>query len=286
MDAVSQALVDGQSLRTYRHAPNAGSRKSWAAGDATSRAVRLALITLSGEMGYPGVLTAKTWGFYDVLFGGNEFKFQRPYGEYVMDNILFKISFPAEFHAQTAVECAVKLHSEAAHRLDEIDRVELTTHESAIRIISKQGELHNPADRDHCLQYMVAIGLIFGNLEAEHYEASVAIDPRIDALREKMVVAEDERYSKEYHDTDKRSIANAMQIVFKDGSSTEKIEVEYPIGHKLRREEGIPVLQAKFERNVKTRFPEKHGNEIVEICNDKEIFESLAVNEFMDLLVI
>ncbi|MET1253732.1 bifunctional 2-methylcitrate dehydratase/aconitate hydratase [Aliikangiella maris] len=286
LDAVSQALVDGQSLRTYRHTPNAGSRKSWAAGDATSRAVRLALITMTGEMGYPGVLSAKTWGFYDVLFGGKEFKFQRPYGEYVMDNILFKISFPAEFHAQTAVECAIKLHPEIINRLDDIDRVELTTHESAIRIISKQGELHNPADRDHCLQYMVAIGLIFGHLEADHYEANVAADPRIDTLREKMVVAEDKRYSEEYHDPNKRSIANAIQIVFKDGTKTEKVEVEYPIGHKFRREEGIPVLQAKFERNVKTRFPQKHANAIVEICNDKETFEGMPVNEFMDLLVI
>lgn len=286
MDAISQALVDGQSLRTYRHTPNAGSRKSWAAGDATSRAVRLALITMKGEMGYPGVLSAKTWGFYDVLFGGNEFKFQRPYANYVMDNILFKISFPAEFHAQTAVECALKLHQQVAHRLDEIDRVELTTHESAIRIISKKGELHNPADRDHCLQYMVAIGLIFGDLEADHYEDTIAADPRIDALREKMQVEEDKSYSEDYHNPDKRTIANAMQIFFKDGTSTDKIEIEYPIGHKRRRDEGIPVLQAKFERNVKTRFPENQANEIVALCNDKNYFEEMPVNEFMDLLVI
>lgn len=286
MDAISQALVDGQSLRTYRHTPNAGSRKSWAAGDATSRAVRLAFITMKGEMGYPGVLSAKTWGFYDVLFGSNQFKFQRPYGSYVMDNVLFKISFPAEFHAQTAVECAIKLHDQVANRLHEIDRVELTTHESAIRIISKKGELHNPADRDHCLQYMVAIGLIFGELEADHYEADVAADPRIDALREKMQVMEDKRYSEEYHHPDKRSIANAMQIFFKDGTQTEKVEIEYPIGHKRRREEGIPVLQAKFDRNVRTRFPKKHADEIISICNDKHHFETMPVNEFMDLLVI
>ncbi|MET1255990.1 bifunctional 2-methylcitrate dehydratase/aconitate hydratase [Aliikangiella maris] len=286
MDAVSQALVDGQSLRTYRHTPNAGSRKSWAAGDATSRAVRLALITQTGEMGYPGVLSAKTWGFYDVLFGGNEFKFQRGYSEYVMDNVLFKISFPAEFHAQTAVECAMTLHPQVANRLDEIERVELTTHESAIRIISKKGELHNPADRDHCLQYMVAIGLIFGALEADHYEANVAADPRIDALREKMMVEEDKRYTEDYLNPEKRSIANAIQIFFTDGSSTDKVEVEYPIGHKFRREEGIPVLQAKFERNVKTRFPAKHADEIVSLCNDKAAFEAMPVNEFMSLLVI
>ncbi|TQV84465.1 bifunctional 2-methylcitrate dehydratase/aconitate hydratase [Aliikangiella coralliicola] len=286
MDAVSQALVDGQSLRTYRHSPNTGSRKSWAAGDATSRAVRLALITMSGEMGYPSALSAKTWGFYDVSFGGREFKFQRSFGEYVMDSVLFKISFPAEFHAQTAVECAVKLHSQVVERLDDIDRIELSTNESAIRIINKQGELHNPADRDHCLQYMVAVGLIFGNLEADHYEDNVAMDPRIDALREKMIVREDKRYSEDYLDTEKRSIANAIEIFFTDGSSTKKIEVEYPIGHKFRREEGIPVLRAKFDRNVRTRFPDKHANEIVELCDNKEVFENLPVNEFMDLLVI
>lgn len=286
MAALSQALVDGQSLRTYRHTPNAGSRKSWAAGDATSRAVRLAMITMSGEMGYPGVLSAKTWGFYEVLFAGNKFTFQRPYGEYVMDNVLFKISFPAEFHAQTAVECAVKLHTQVANCLTDIKRIELTTHESAIRIISKQGTLHNPADRDHCLQYMVAIGLIFGDLNADHYEDEVATDTRIDVLREKMVVSEDKQYTQDYLDPNKRSIANAIQIFFKDGSSTEKVEVEYPLGHKTRRVEGIPLLQGKFERNVKTRFPGKHAKAITEICNNKEAFEELPVNEFMDLLVI
>ncbi len=286
MDAISQVFVDGQSLRTYRHAPNAGSRKSWAAGDATSRAVRLALITMSGEMGYPSALSAKTWGFYDVLFAGNEFKFQRGYSDYVMDNVLFKISYPAEFHAQTAVEIAVRLHPQIADRLEEIDRIELVTHESAIRIISKQGELHNPADRDHCLQYMVAIGLIFGGLNTDHYEDNVAADPRIDALREKMVVEENKNYSSDYLDPGKRSIANAIQIFFKDGSKTEKLELEYPIGHKSRREEGLPVLRAKFDKNVRTRFPSKHADAIVQLCNDKDIFENLAVNEFMDFLVI
>ncbi|MEH6710795.1 MAG: bifunctional 2-methylcitrate dehydratase/aconitate hydratase [Paraglaciecola polaris] len=286
MDALSQALVDGQSLRTYRHTPNAGSRKSWAAGDATSRAVRLAMITMSGEMGYPSVLSAKTWGFYEVLFTSKAFTLQRPYGEYVMDNVLFKISFPAEFHAQTAVECAVKLHTQAINRLVDIERIELTTHESAIRIISKQGVLHNPADRDHCLQYMVAIGLLFGALNADHYEDDVASDKRIDTLREKMRVTEDKRYSQEYLDPNKRSIANAVQIFFNDGSSTEKVEVEYPLGHKFRRDEGIPSLQAKFARNVKTRFPNKHAMTIVSLCNNKAKLEKLAVNEFMDLLVI
>ena len=286
IDAVSQAFVDGQALRTYRHTPNTGSRKSWAAGDATSRAVRLAMITMTGEMGYPGVLSAKGWGFYDVLFKGKEFKFQRPYGSYVMENILFKISFPAEFHAQTAVECAVTLHPEIRDRLDDIERIELTTHESAIRIISKKGELHNPADRDHCLQYMVAVGLLFGELEADHYEDAVARDPRIDALRDKMEVKEDKRYSEEYHDPDKRSIANAIQVFFKDGSSTDKIEVEYPIGHRRRREEGIPVLVEKFKRNVSTRFPGRHSAEIVSLCMDKEALEATPVNEFMNLMTI
>lgn len=240
--ALSQAWVDGQSLRTYRHAPNAGSRKSWAAGDATSRAVRLALFTMKGEMGYPSALTAKTWGFYDVLFKGNKFKFQRPYSSYVMEHVLFKISFPAEFHAQTAVECAVKLHPQIKDRLDDIQKITLTTHESAIRIISKTGELYNPADRDHCLQYMTAIGLIFGNLTADDYEDKVAKDPRVDKLREKMEVVENKEFSQDYLDPEKRSIANAIQIHFKDGSSTEKVIVEYPIGHRRRRQEGVPVL--------------------------------------------
>ena len=284
--AVSQAFVDGQSLRTYRHTPNTGSRKSWAAGDATSRAVRLALMTMKGEMGYPSVLTAPTWGFYDVSFKGKPFKFQREYGSYTMENILFKISFPAEFHAQTAVECAVKLHPEIINRLDDIERIELTTHESAIRIISKQGELHNPADRDHCLQYMVAIGLLKGNLVADDYEDVVAKDPRVDALREKMVVAEDKRYSSEYHDPEKRSIANAIQIFFKDGSSTDKIEIEYPIGHKNRREEGIPVLVNKFKTNLATRFPARQAEMIFNLCMDAEQLAATPVNEFVELMVI
>lgn len=286
IDAVSQAFVDGQSLRTYRHSPNTGSRKSWAAGDATSRAVRLAMITMTGEMGYPGALTAKGWGFYDVSFGGKEFKFQRDYGSYVMENILFKISYPAEFHAQTAVEAAIQLHDEIKGRLDDIDRIELTTHESAIRIISKEGPLHNPADRDHCLQYMVACGLLFGDLVAEYYEDDVAGDERIDTLREKMTVVEDKSYSEDYHNPEKRSITNAIQIFFKDGSSTDKIEVEYPLGHRFRRDEGIPVLIEKFKKNVYTRFPKKHGQGIIDLCLDEEAFLETPVNEFMNLLVI
>lgn len=287
MDAVSQAWVDGSSLRTYRHAPNAGSRKSWAAGDATSRAVRLADITMRGEMGIPGVLSAKTWGFYDVSFKGQPFKFQRDYGDYVMENVLFKISFPAEFHSQTACEAAVILHPQVKDRLQDIDRIELTTHESAIRIISKEGELNNPADRDHCLQYMVAVPLIFGDLTAEHYQDEFhRRHPIIDELRGKMAVQEDERYSREYHEPDKRSIANAIQIFFKDGSSTEKVAVEYPIGHRRRREEGIPVLEQKFKSNLAEVFPAGRCQQIFELCKDSKTLAQMPVNRFMDLLVI
>lgn len=281
--ALSHAFVDGQSLRTYRHAPNAGSRKSWAAGDATARAVRLALITLSGEMGYPSVLTAPTWGFNDVLFKGKSFQFQRDYDAYVMEHVLFKLSYPAEFHAQTAVEAAVQLHPQIIDRLEQIERIELTTHESAIRIISKEGALHNPADRDHCLQYMVAIGLLFGDLTAEHYEDEVANDPLIDTVRQKMVVKEDKRYSEDYHAPDKRSIANAMQIFFEDGSSTDKVEIEYPIGHRRRREEGVKVLQSKFERNLKTHYSDEQVSHIQAVCNDAGRLSQLSVDEFMGL---
>lgn len=281
MNALSQAFVDGQSLRTYRHAPNAGSRKSWAAGDATSRAVRLAMITMDGEMGYPSALTAPIWGFYDVLFKGKEFKFQRQYGTYVMENILFKISFPAEFHAQTAVEAAVMLHPEVKDRLDKIEKIVLTTHESAIRIISKDGELHNPADRDHCLQYMVAVGLLNGDLTADDYEDSAAKNPNIDLLRSKMEVIEDTRYSADYHDPEKRSIANAIQVFFKDGTSTNKEEVEYPIGHRLRREEGIPVLENKFICNLNTQFNHEKSNAIFDVCKNRKTLESYSVINFM-----
>ncbi|MFK8053150.1 MAG: bifunctional 2-methylcitrate dehydratase/aconitate hydratase [Woeseiaceae bacterium] len=286
IDALSHAWVDGSSLRTYRHAPNAGPRKSWAAGDATSRAVRLAMLVMKGEIGYPSVLTAPTWGFYDVSFKGKSFSFQRPLDSYVMEEVLFKISFPAEFHAQTAVEAAVTLHPQIKDRLDDIDKVVITTHESAIRIISKEGQLNNPADRDHCLQYMTAIGLLKGDLVAEDYEDDVAADPRVDALREKMHIEEDKRYSAEYHEPEKRSIANAMQIFFKDGSSTDRIEVEYPIGHRRRRGEGIPVLEAKFARNLATRFPAAQVNRIIDMCSDQETLEQTSVVDFVDAMVI
>ncbi len=286
IDAISHAWLDGQALRTYRHAPNAGSRKSWAAGDATSRAVRLAQIVLSGEMGYPSVLTAPKWGFYDVLFKGNAFKFQRPYGSYVMEHVLFKISYPAEFHSQTAVEAAHILYPQVKGKLDEIERIELTTHEAAIRIISKTGPLHNPADRDHCLQYMVAIPLIHGSLVAEHYEDDVAADPRIQMLRDKMVVSEDKRYSEDYHAPDKRSISNAMQIFFKDGSKTDKVEIEYPVGHKRRRVEGIPLLEEKFEANIKGHFKPAQADAIIKACADQASLESMKVSDFMKLWVV
>jgi len=284
IDAVSQVWVDGQSLRTYRHAPNAGPRKSWAAGDATSRGLRLAMMTLHGEPGYPSALSAKTWGFYDVCFKGKRFKFQRPYGSYVMEHVLFKISFPAEFHAQTAVECAVKLHPQVRDRIDQIERIELTTHESAIRIISKTGPLHNYADRDHCLQYMVAIGLLHGNLNADHYADAAAADPRIDVLREKMTVREEPRYTREYLDPDKRSIANAVQVHFKDGTSTGKIEIEYPIGHGRRRAEGKPFLIEKARRNFATRLPPDRADQIVQLCLDRRRLEATDVPGFMETL--
>ena len=285
VDALSHAWIDGSALRTYRHAPNAGPRKSWAAGDATSRSVQLAMLVLKGEIGYPSALTAPIWGFYDVQFKGQPLRFQRPYGSYVMENVLFKISFPAEFHAQTAVEAAVALHPEVAHRIDDIEKIIITTHESAIRIISKTGPLNNPADRDHCLQYMTAVGLMKGNLVAEDYEDDVAADPRVDQLRDAMVIVEDERYNAEYHEPDKRSIANALQVVFKDGTRTQQVEVEYPIGHRRRRSEGIPKLEQKFLSNLNTCFSGQHSNRIFSICNDQSTLESMPVNEFMGLLV-
>lgn len=284
--ALSNAWIDGASLRTYRHAPNTGSRKSWAAGDATSRGVRLALIAVGGEMGYSSALTAKNWGFQDVLFQGKELTLGRSLGSYVMENILFKISYPAEFHAQTAVECTLQLYPKVHKRLDEIAHITLTTHQSAIRIIDKKGPLHNPADRDHCLQYMVAIGLLFGTLTAEHYEEMVAKDPRIDALREKMVVVEDEQYSKDYLDPDKRSIANAVQVHFKDGTKTEKVVCEYPIGHRRRREEGLPKVIEKYEANLLTRFPRKKTTEILKLSLDYERLIQMPVHDFMTLFII
>jgi len=287
--AVSLAWVDGQSLRTYRHAPNTGSRKSWAAGDATSRAVRLALMAKTGEMGYPSVLTAKTWGFYDVSFKGQSFKFQRPYGSYVAENVLFKISFPAEFHSQTAVEAAVTLHGQlkaAGKTTDDIKKITIRTHEACIRIIDKHGPLNNPADRDHCIQYMVAVPLIFGNLTAADYEDKVATDPRIDALRAKIYCVEDEQFTRDYHDPEKRSIANALTVEFNDGSRLEEVVVEYPIGHRRRREQGIPLLEAKFRTNLARRFPEKQQKRILDISLDQSRLEDMPVHEYVDLFVI
>ena len=281
INATSHALLDGSALRTYRHAPNTGSRKSWAAGDATSRAVRLALIAMTGEMGYPSVLTAKIWGFQDVSFKGNSLKLARPLGSYVMEQVLFKISFPAEFHAQTAVECALKLHPLVKDRLDAIERVDLTTHESAIRIIDKSGPLNNPADRDHCLQYMTAIGMIFGALTADHYEDKVAADPRIDALRSKMVVTEDKSYSKDYLDPEKRSIANAVQVFFKDGSNTERIEVHFPIGHRRRRAEGIPVLQQKAHDAFAVHYGKDKAEQLMALFANRTKLEAMPVHDFV-----
>jgi 2-methylcitrate dehydratase len=289
LNAVSLAWVDGQSLRTYRHAPNTGSRKSWAAGDATARAVRLALIAQTGEMGYPSVLTAKTWGFYDVSFRGKEFKFQRPYASYVMENVLFKISFPAEFHSQTAVEAAITLHAQLATRgltAANIARVIIRTHEAAIRIIDKQGPLNNPADRDHCIQYMVAVPLLFGRLTAEDYEDSVAADPRIDALRAKILCAEDPQFTADYHDPEKRSIANALTVELTDGTTLPEVVVEYPIGHRRRRTEGIPLLLEKFRTNLARRFNEPQQQRILHASSDQAKLESMPVDDYVSLYVV
>jgi len=289
INAVSLAWVDGQSLRTYRHAPNTGSRKSWAAGDATSRAVRLALIARTGEMGYPSVLSAKTWGFYDVLFKGKEFRFQRRYGSYVMENVLFKISFPAEFHSQTAVEAAMTIHKELrklGRKPEDIRKITIRTHEACIRIIDKKGPLDNPADRDHCIQYMVAVPILFGRLTAGDYEDHIASDPRIDKLRDKIVCVEDKQFTRDYHDPEKRSIANALTVEFSDGKKLKEIEVEYPIGHKRRRKEGMPVLVEKFKTNLARRFPAKQQKAILDLCLDAKKLAATPVNEFVDLMVI
>ncbi len=287
--AVSLAWVDGQSLRTYRHFPNAGSRKSWAAGDATSRAVRLALIAKTGEMGYPSALTAKTWGFYDVSFKGNAFKFQRPYGSYVMENVLFKISFPAEFHSQTGVEAAMTIYHQmqaAGKTSDDIAKVTIRTHEACIRIIDKKGPLNNPADRDHCIQYMVAVPFIFGRLTARDYEEDIAADPRIDALREKIVCVEDPVYTADYHNPEKRSIANAITVEFKDGTVFEEVAVEYPIGHARRRTEGIPLLIEKYKTNLARIYDADQQKKIIDLCLDYEKLSATPVNEFMDLMAL
>lgn len=283
VDTLTHAWVDGGALRTYRHAPNTGSRKSWAAGDATSRAVRLALMVLAGELGYPSALTAPRWGFQDVLFRGRPVTLARPLGSYVMEHVLFKIAAPAEFHAQTALEASIRLHPQVADRLDEIERIELATQEPAIRIISKVGPLYNPADRDHCLQYIVAVGLRHGSLTAEHYEAEAAADPWLDALRAKMHVVEEPRYTADYLDPDKRSIANAVQVFFRDGTSTERAEVEYPIGHRRRREEALPLLEAKFAHNLLTAFPAARARRLLDLCLDHERFMATPVPTFMEL---
>ncbi|CAG9424940.1 bifunctional 2-methylcitrate dehydratase/aconitate hydratase [Providencia alcalifaciens] len=289
LNAVSLAWVDGHSLRTYRHTPNTGSRKSWAAGDATSRAVRLALMAQKGEMGYPTALTAKTWGFYDSLFRGQPFKFQRPYGSYVMENVLFKISFPAEFHAQTAVEAALQLHerlNSMGKTADDIESISIRTHEACVRIIDKQGPLQNPADRDHCIQYMVAVPLIFGRLTASDYEDSIAQDSRIDALRAKMHCHEDPQFTQDYHDPEKRSITNGLTITLKDGQTLNEVVIEYPVGHKRRRSEGMPLLLKKFRTNLARQFPEAQQLRILSASLDKPLFENMPVNEFLDLWVI
>lgn len=289
INAISLAFVDGQSLRTYRHAPNTGSRKSWAAGDATSRAVRLALIAKTGEMGYPSVLTAKTWGFYDVSFKGNVFKFQREYGSYVMENILFKISFPAEFHSQTAVEAAMTLHGQLklmGKTPADIKRITIRTHEAAIRIIDKKGPLNNPADRDHCIQYMVAVPLIHGRLTAADYEDNIATDPGIDILRDKIECVEDVQFTRDYHDPEKRSIANALTVELHDGSTLDEVVVEYPIGHKRRRDHGIPELISKYKINLARVFPEKQQKVLSDVSLNYERLINTPVNELMDLLVI
>ena len=284
LNAVSHSWLDGSSLRTYRHAPNTGSRKSWAAGDASSRGLFLAFMAQRGEMGYPSAITAKGWGFQDVSFREQELLFNQDYGTYTMENILFKISFPAEFHAQTAVEAAITLHSEIKDRLDDIDKIIVKTQESGDRIINKVGPLDNPADRDHCLQYMIAIGLLKGNLTAEDYEDDVANDPRVDALREKMEVSEDERFTREYLEADKRAIGNSIQVFFNDGSSTDNVVVDYPVGHRRRREEGIPLLKLKFERYLRGRISKKNSDQILEICADQATFEESSVNQIMELL--
>jgi 2-methylcitrate dehydratase len=287
--AVSLAWIDGHSLRTYRHFPNAGSRKSWAAGDATSRAVRLALIAKTGEMGYPSALTAKTWGFYDVSFKGQAFKFQRPYGSYVMENVLFKISFPAEFHSQTGVEAAMTLYKQmqaAGKTSDDIKKITIRTHEACIRIIDKKGPLNNFADRDHCIQYMVAVPFIFGRLTARDYEDEIAADPRIDALREKIVCIEDPAYTVDYHDPDKRSIANAITVEFNDGTVFDEVAVEYPVGHARRRAEGIPLLIEKYKINLARIYDGDKQKKIIDLCLDYNELTATPVNEFMDLMAL
>jgi 2-methylcitrate dehydratase len=285
INAVSNAWVDGGALRTYRHAPNTGSRKSWAAGDATSRAVRHALFALKGEMGYPSALSVKTWGFQDVLFKGKPLVLSQPLGSYVMENVLFKISFPAEFHAQTAVEAAMTLHAEIASKLDSIERIVIETQEPGVRIIDKTGPLANPADRDHCIQYMVAIPLLFGRLTAADYEDDIANDPRVDALRAKMQVKENPTFTEEYYAPEKRYIGNAVQVFFKDGSASRRVQVDFPIGHRKRRAEGMPVLVKKFESSVAAHFTAKQTESITAVFTDGKSLAALPVSDFVAKLV-
>lgn len=290
VNALSQVWVDGQSLRTYRHSPNTGPRKSWAAGDATSRAVKLAMITLKGEIGYPTALSAKNWGFYDVCFKSNKLTFPDyfKYSSYVMENVLFKISYPAEFHAQTAAEAAILLHAQVKNKLDNIAKIEITTQEPAVRIISKTGPLHNPADRDHCLQYIIAIGLLHGKLTAEHYENHFAQDPRVDFLRECMTVAEDRSFTNDYYDPNKRAISNSIKIFFNDGSCTDKITIEYPVGHKNRRAEGLPLLEEKFKTSISNYFSKRQSESILNLFSlaNKQNLLAMPVSEFMDYFVL
>jgi len=285
-NAVSNAWIDGGALRTYRHAPNVGSRKSWAAGDATSRAVWHALLALRGEMGYPSALSAKTWGFYDVLFRGQSFSLPQPFGCYVMENVLFKVSYPAEFHAQTAAEAAIALHAQVAPRLDQVTRIVIETQQAAIRIIDKTGPLANPADRDHCLQYMVAVPLIFGRLTAADYEQQVASDPRIDALRDKMQVRENLQFTRDYYDPSKRFIGNAVQVFFRDGSHTERVAIDFPIGHPRRRTEAVPLLQEKFALGVRAHYGAEQADQILALFADRAGLEALPVHELMGALVM
>ncbi len=284
INALSNAWLDGGALRTYRHAPNAGSRKSWAAGDATSRAVRHALIALTGEMGYPSALSAPKWGFCDVLFDGKPVTLARPLGSYVMENVLFKISYPAEFHAQTAVEAAMRLHPSVRDRLDQIESVLIETQEPGVRIIDKTGPLANPADRDHCLQYMTAVPLIFGRLTATDYDDAVAADPRIDALRARMTVVENPEFTRNYYDLDKRYIGNAVQVTFKDGTRSDRVAVETPIGHRERRAEGVPLLVEKFRTSLAEKLPQKQFETLAELCSNASSLLSCSVPAFMELL--
>ena len=285
IDAVSNAWIDGGALRTYRHAPNTGSRKSWAAGDATSRAVRHALFALKGEMGYPSALSAKTWGFQDVLFKGKSLSLPQPFGSYVMENVLFKISYPAEFHAQTAVEAAMALHGQVLPKIDDIERISIETQEPGMRIIDKTGPLANPADRDHCIQYMVAIPLLFGRLNAADYEDRIAAEPRVDALRAKMQVKENPAFTKDYYDPEKRYIGNAVQVFFKDGSASQRVQVDYPIGHRKRREEGSPKLVKKFEASVAAHFSPRQAESIKAMFADPRALAAMPVSEFVAGLV-